>query len=67
MRFEGIVSAHGVIGDNQARKLDRKRVYTHVKTIFNANLIGISERSPTRLLNNRYREITCIVKLAKYA
>ena len=67
MQFDGRVSAHGVIGDSQARKLDMKRVYTHVKTILNANLVGIPERSPTLLLNNRYCEITCTVKLAKYA
>ena len=67
MQFDGRVSARGVIGDSQARKLDMKRVYTDVKTILNAILVGIPERSPTLLLNNRYCEITCTVKLAKYA
>ena len=53
MNFDVGVSACGVIGDNQARKLDIKRVYSHVKTIVNANLMGIHERSPTLLLSNR--------------
>jgi hypothetical protein len=53
MNFDVGVSACGAIGDNQARKLDIKRVYTHVKTIFKANLLGIPERSPTLLLSNR--------------
>ena len=29
MDFEVSVSACGTIGDNQARKLDTKRIYTH--------------------------------------
>ena len=53
MKFDVGISACGAIGDNQARKLDIKRVYTHVKTIFNANFLGIPERSPTLLLSNR--------------
>ena len=67
MNFDVGVSACGAIGDSQARKLDIKRVYTHVKTIFSANLLGIHERSPTLLLSSRYRKITCTVKLTKYA
>jgi hypothetical protein len=39
MNVDAGVSACGAIRDNQARKLDIKRLYTHVKTIFNANLI----------------------------
>ena len=66
MQFDGRVSAHGVIGDSQARKPDIKRVYSHVKML-NTILVGIPERSPTLLLNNRYCEIACTVKLAKYA
>jgi hypothetical protein len=49
MHFEGRVSAHGVLGDSQAQKLDIKRMYTHVKMNFNANLMGIPERSPMLL------------------
>ena len=67
MNFDVGMSACGAIGDNQARKLDIKRVYTHVKTIFNANLLGILELSPTFLLSSRYRKITCTVKLTKHA
>jgi hypothetical protein len=67
MNFDVGVSACGAIGDNQARKLDIKRVYTHVKTIFNANLLGIPELSPMLLLSSRYIKITCTVKLTKYA
>ena len=53
MNFDVGVNACEAIEDNQARKLDIKRVYTHVKTIFNANLLGILELSPTLLLSSR--------------
>jgi hypothetical protein len=39
MNFDVGMSACGAIGDTQARKPDIKRVYTNVKTIFNANLL----------------------------
>ena len=53
MNFDVGVSACGAIGDSQARKLDIKRVYTHVKTLLNANLLAIPELSPTLLLSSR--------------
>jgi hypothetical protein len=41
MDFEVSVSACGTIGDNQARKLDTKRIYTHGYMLFSDILMGI--------------------------
>jgi hypothetical protein len=40
MNFDVGVSACGAIGDNQARKLDTKRIYTRGYMLFSDILVG---------------------------
>jgi hypothetical protein len=49
MDFKVSVSACGTIQDNQARKLDKKRIYAHVYMIINVFLLGNPNHTPMLL------------------
>ena len=49
MDFKVSVSACGAIQDNQAWKLDKKRIYAHVNMIINVFLIGNPNHTPMLL------------------